>query len=45
MEINVPAGRMVYSPIEPMTDFHDVRSFGEAANKGIARLVVLITKI
>lgn len=37
MEVNLPAGRMVYSPTGPMTDYHDVRSFGEAANKGIAR--------
>lgn len=39
MEVKLPAGRMVYSPTGPMTDFHDVRSFGEAADKGIKRLV------
>lgn len=37
LEVNLPAGRMVYSPTGPLTDYHDVRSFGEAANKGIAR--------
>lgn len=37
LEVNLPASRMVYAPTGPMTDYHDVRTFGEAANKGIAR--------
>jgi len=37
LEVNLPAGRMVYSPTGPMTDYHDVRSFGESAKKGILR--------
>ncbi|XP_046667535.1 putative aminopeptidase W07G4.4 isoform X1 [Homalodisca vitripennis] len=37
MEVNLPAGRMVYSPTGPLSDYHDVRSFGEAAKKGILR--------
>ncbi|XP_054258683.1 putative aminopeptidase W07G4.4 isoform X2 [Macrosteles quadrilineatus] len=37
LEVNLPAGRMVYSPTGPLTDYHDVRSFGESAKKGIAR--------
>uniref|UniRef100_A0A1B6MIJ7 Cytosol aminopeptidase domain-containing protein n=1 Tax=Graphocephala atropunctata TaxID=36148 RepID=A0A1B6MIJ7_9HEMI len=37
MEVNLPAGRMVYSPTGPLSDYHDVRSFGEAAKKGIMR--------
>lgn len=37
LEVNLPAGRMVYSPTEALTDFHDVRSYGEAAGKGLKR--------
>lgn len=40
LEVNLPAGRMVYSPTGPLTDYHDVRSFGEAAKKGIFRFAI-----
>ncbi|XP_014242263.1 putative aminopeptidase W07G4.4 [Cimex lectularius] len=38
--VNVPAGRLVYSPTGNLnTDYHDVRSYGEAAKKGITRAI------
>ncbi|XP_015594857.1 putative aminopeptidase W07G4.4 isoform X2 [Cephus cinctus] len=38
LPINLPAKRLVYSPTGPLNmDYHDVRSFGEAATKGIQR--------
>ncbi|XP_075236370.1 dipeptidase B [Lycorma delicatula] len=37
-EINLPSGRLIYSPTGPLNlDYQDVRSLGEAANKGISR--------
>lgn len=39
-KINLPAKRLIYSPVGPLNpDYHDVRSFGEAARKGITRAV------
>lgn len=38
LSINLPAKRLIYSPTGPLNmDYHDVRSFGEAATKGIIR--------
>ncbi|KAG7190674.1 hypothetical protein KM043_006752 [Ampulex compressa] len=38
LPINLPAKRLVYSPTGPLNmDYHDVRSFAEAATKGIKR--------
>lgn len=38
LPINLPAKRLIYSPTGPLNlDYHDVRSFGEAATKGIKR--------
>lgn len=43
LSINLPARRLIYSPTGPLTmDYHDVRSFSEAATKGIQRLFYLI---
>ncbi|XP_054258712.1 putative aminopeptidase W07G4.4 [Macrosteles quadrilineatus] len=33
----IPAGRLVYAPVGPLTDYHDVRSYGEAAKKAIEK--------
>ncbi|XP_014601103.1 PREDICTED: putative aminopeptidase W07G4.4 [Polistes canadensis] len=38
LPINLPAKRLIYSPTGPLNmDYHDVRSFSEAATKGIVR--------
>ena len=38
LPINLPAKRLIFSPTGPLNlDYHDVRSFGEAATKGIKR--------
>ncbi|XP_033340320.1 putative aminopeptidase W07G4.4 [Megalopta genalis] len=38
LPINLPAKRLVYSPTGPLNmDYHDVRSFAEAATKGVQR--------
>ncbi|KAK2579907.1 hypothetical protein KPH14_007587 [Odynerus spinipes] len=38
LPINLPAKRLIYSPTGPLNmDYHDVRSFAEAATKGIKR--------
>ncbi|XP_072767080.1 putative aminopeptidase W07G4.4 [Anoplolepis gracilipes] len=38
LPINLPAKRFIYSPTGPLNmDYHDVRSFAEAATKGIKR--------
>ncbi|XP_043687025.1 putative aminopeptidase W07G4.4 [Vespula pensylvanica] len=38
LSINLPAKRLIYSPTGPLNmDYHDVRSFGEAATRGIVR--------
>ncbi|XP_033209071.1 putative aminopeptidase W07G4.4 isoform X1 [Belonocnema kinseyi] len=38
LSLNLPAKRLIYSPTGPLNlDYHDVRSFGEAATKGIKR--------
>ncbi|XP_034949850.1 putative aminopeptidase W07G4.4 [Chelonus insularis] len=38
LPINLPARRFVYSPTGPLNaDYHDVRSFSEAASRGIQR--------
>lgn len=38
LPINLPAKRLIYSPTGLLNlDYHDVRSFGEAATKGIKR--------
>lgn len=40
LKINLPAKRLIYSPTGPInSDYHDVRSFGEAGRKGIIRAV------
>ncbi|CAH1394815.1 unnamed protein product [Nezara viridula] len=40
IKINLPAKRLIYSPTGPInSEYHDVRSFGEAARKGIIRAV------
>ncbi|XP_051169638.1 putative aminopeptidase W07G4.4 [Leptopilina boulardi] len=41
LPINLPAKRLIYSPTGPLNlDYHDVRSFGEAATKGIKRALM-----
>ncbi|KAL0276727.1 UNVERIFIED_CONTAM: hypothetical protein PYX00_004239 [Menopon gallinae] len=37
LPIDLPAGRMIFSPVAKLTDYDDVRSFYEAAGKGIKR--------
>ncbi|XP_014242356.1 putative aminopeptidase W07G4.4 isoform X2 [Cimex lectularius] len=38
LKVDLPARRLVYSPTGPLnSDYHDVRSFGEAAKTGIKR--------
>ncbi|XP_043601408.1 putative aminopeptidase W07G4.4 [Bombus pyrosoma] len=38
LSINLPAKRLIYSPTGPLNmDYHDVRSFAEAATKGVKR--------
>ncbi|XP_063989183.1 putative aminopeptidase W07G4.4 isoform X2 [Diachasmimorpha longicaudata] len=38
LPINLPARRLIYSPTGPLNmDYHDVRSFSEAASRGIQR--------
>ncbi|XP_043265573.1 putative aminopeptidase W07G4.4 [Colletes gigas] len=38
LPINLPAKRLIYSPTGPLNmDYHDVRSFAEAATKGVQR--------
>lgn len=38
LPINLPAKRLIYSPTGPLNmDYHDVRSFAEAATKGVKR--------
>lgn len=38
LPINLPARRLIYSPTGPINpDYDDVRSFGDAATKGIKR--------
>ncbi|OAD55072.1 Putative aminopeptidase W07G4.4 [Eufriesea mexicana] len=38
LPINLPAKRLIYSPTGPLNmDYDDVRSFGEAATKGVER--------
>lgn len=32
-------GRLIFSPVSSLTDYDDVRSFSEAANKGIERAI------
>nr|ANJ04676.1 leucyl aminopeptidase [Nilaparvata lugens]APA33971.1 seminal fluid protein [Nilaparvata lugens] len=38
-EVNLTAGRLVYSPTGPLSDYHDVRSYGEAVKQGILRAI------
>lgn len=38
LPINLPAKRLIYSPTGPLNmDYHDVRSFSEAATRGVER--------
>ncbi|XP_014241640.1 putative aminopeptidase W07G4.4 [Cimex lectularius] len=38
LKTDLPAKRLVYSPTGPLnSDYHDVRSYGEAAKKGVLR--------
>jgi len=37
LEVKVPGGRMVYAPTGPISEYHDVRTFGEVAKKAIER--------
>lgn len=38
LPINLPSKRIIYSPTGPLNlDYHDVRSFSEAATRGIER--------
>lgn len=39
LEVNLTAGRLVYSPTGPLTEYDDVRSYGEAVKRGILRAI------
>lgn len=39
IQVPLPAKRLIFSPVGKLTDYDDVRSFGEAAKSGMKRAV------